>query len=73
MPEGLRIGEEIHASAKAEAKVGNAMPIRNIPVGFTVHNVEITPGSGGKFARSAGTSVQLVAKTDDHATLQYAF
>ena len=46
------------------------MPFRNIPVGFTVHNVEITPGSGGKFARSAGTSVQLMAKTDEHATLK---
>ena len=44
--------------------------LRNIPVGFTVHNVEITPGSGGKFARSAGTSVQLVAKGDDYATLK---
>lgn len=70
MPEGLRVGEEIYAGAKAEAKVGNAMPIRSIPVGFTLHNVEITPGSGGKFARSAGTSVQLVAKTDEHATLR---
>ena len=40
-------------------QVGNALPLRNIPVGFMVHNVEITPGSGGKFARSAGTSAQI--------------
>ena len=46
------------------------MPLTNIPVGFTIHNVEITPGSGGKFARSAGTSVQLMAKTEEHATLK---
>ena len=50
--------------------MATALPIRNIPIGFTVHNVEITPESGGKFARSAGTSVQLVAKGDDHATLK---
>jgi large subunit ribosomal protein L2 len=70
MPEGLAVGDMVHASVKAEAKIGNCMPIRNIPVGFTVHNVELTPGSGGKFARSAGTSVQLMAKTDEYATLR---
>lgn len=70
MPEGLSVGSMVHASAKAEAKTGNCLPLRNIPVGFMVHNIEITPGSGGKFARSAGTSVQLLAKTDEHATLK---
>lgn len=70
MPEGLPIGSMVVAGEKAEAKVGNCLPLRNIPVGFTVHNIEITPGSGGKFARSAGTSVQYVAKTEDHATLR---
>ena len=55
---------------KADASVGNCLPLRNIPVGFMVHNIEITPGSGGKFARSAGTSVQLMAKTEEHATLK---
>ena len=58
------------AGEKVEAKVGNCLPLRNIPVGFMVHNIEITPGSGGKFARSAGTSVQFVAKTDEHATFK---
>lgn len=70
MPQGLQVGNEVMSGLKAEAKLGNAMPLRGIPVGFTVHNVEIVPGSGGKIARSAGTSVQLVAKTDDHATLK---
>lgn len=70
MPEGLSVGSTVMASDKAEAKVGNCLPLRNIPIGFTVHNIEITPGSGGKFARSAGTSVQFVAKTEEHATLR---
>ncbi len=70
MPEGLAIGDNVLAGQEVEPKLGNSLPVRNIPVGFTVHNVEITPNSGGKFARSAGTSVQLVAKTDSHATLR---
>ncbi len=70
MPQGLNIGDAVLAGTEVEAKVGNALPLRNIPVGFTIHNVEITPQSGGKFARSAGTSVQLVAKGDEHATLK---
>jgi large subunit ribosomal protein L2 len=70
MPEGLSVGSTVLASEKAEAKVGNCLPLKNIPIGFTVHNIEITPGSGGKFARSAGTSVQFVAKTEEHATLR---
>lgn len=70
MPEGMSVGDKVLASISAEAKTGNCMPLRNIPVGFIVHNVEITPGSGGKFARSAGTSVQYVAKTDEYATLK---
>jgi large subunit ribosomal protein L2 len=70
LPEGLKVGHEIIAGANVEAKPGNAMSLRSIPVGFTVHNIEIRPGSGGKIARSAGTSVQLMAKTDDHATLR---
>lgn len=70
MPEGLSIGDQIVAGVEVEAKLGNSLPIKNIPVGFTIHNVEITPNSGGKFARSAGTSVQLMAKTETHATLR---
>jgi large subunit ribosomal protein L2 len=70
MPEGLAIGHTIHAGTNAEPKVGNSLPLRNIPVGFTIHNVELNPGSGGTFARSAGAAVQLVAKGDDYATLK---
>jgi len=70
MPDGLAIGDSVLAGIGAEPKLGNSLPIRNIPVGFTVHNVEITPNSGGKFARSAGTSVQLMAKSESHATLK---
>lgn len=70
MPNGLQVGNSILASADAEAVTGNSMPLRSVPVGFTVHNVEIRPNSGGTFARSAGTSVQLMAKTDEYATLK---
>ena len=70
MPDKLKVGNTIVAATDAEAKVGNSMPLRVVPVGFTVHNVEIRPFSGGKLARSAGTSVQLMAKTEEHATLK---
>ncbi len=70
MPEGLRVGDVVMAGDSVEAKLGNCMPLKNIPVGFTVHNIEMFPGSGGKLARSAGSSVQFVAKTDEYATLR---
>lgn len=69
-PETLAVGDEVISSSKAEARVGNALPLRNIPLGFFVHNVELYPGRGGVFARSAGCSVQLVAKENDKATLK---
>ncbi|KKP29579.1 MAG: 50S ribosomal protein L2 [candidate division TM6 bacterium GW2011_GWF2_30_66] len=70
MPNDLKVGSKILASVNAEARVGNSMPIRAVPVGFFVHNVEVKPGSGGKFARGAGTSIQIVAKSETHATLK---
>lgn len=70
LPEGLKVGGKVIAGLNVEAKPGNAMTLRGIPVGFTVHNIEVSPGKGGKIARSAGTSVQLMAKTDEHATLR---
>lgn len=70
LPEGLKVGSKVVASENAEARIGNALPLRNIPVGFFVHNIEMTPGSGGKLVRSAGTAAQFVAKTDDYATLK---
>ncbi len=69
-PEGLSVGSEIIASVKAEAKVGNCMPLRSIPIGFFVHNVELYAGRGGTFARSAGCAIQLVAKENDKAVLK---
>src|SRR3990167_3519768 len=57
-PEGVEVGSIIVAGRTVEAKPGNCLPIRAIPVGFQIHNVEITPGSGGVFARSAGTTIQ---------------
>lgn len=70
LPDGLNVGDTIIASEKAEAKVGNSMPLSSIPVGFFVHNVEVCPGQGGKIARSAGTAVQLVAREGSRAVLK---
>lgn len=69
-PDDLKVGDTVIASAKAEAKVGNSLPLKDIPVGFFVHNVELYPGQGGKFARSAGTSVQLVGREAGRAILK---
>ena len=69
-PDGLQIGDKIIASGKAEAKVGNCLPVKDIPVGFFIHNVELQPGQGGKIARSAGASVQLVGKENGNAILK---
>jgi large subunit ribosomal protein L2 len=69
-PEGLKIGSFVKAGVDVEVKLGNCLPLRNIPIGFVVHNVEIRPNSGGKIARGAGTSVQLVGKEGLHAILK---
>jgi large subunit ribosomal protein L2 len=69
-PDKLTVGDTVISSESADPKVGNALPLRNIPDGFMVHNVEIRPGSGGAFARSAGTSVQIVGKSEGHVTLK---
>jgi large subunit ribosomal protein L2 len=69
-PKDLRVGDTVQSGPQAEIRPGNALPMRFIPVGTVVHNVELRPGGGGKMARSAGTSVQLVAKEGDFATLR---
>ena len=69
-PKGVAAGDEIRNGSSAPIKAGNAMPMRNIPVGTLIHNIEMKPGKGGQIARSAGSSVQLVARTGDHATLR---
>ena len=69
-PAGVKVGDTLASGPDAEIRAGNALPLRNIPVGTTVHNVEFRPGAGGKMARSAGSSVQLVAKEGDYAALR---
>ena len=69
-PEGLAVGDKVSNGSDAEIRNGCALPIRYIPVGTVIHNVELAPGGGGKLARSAGSSVQLVAKEGRYATLR---
>jgi large subunit ribosomal protein L2 len=69
-PKGLNVGDRVMSGQGADIKPGNAMPLRYIPVGTTVHNVELRPGQGGKIGRSAGIAVQLVAKDGAFATLR---
>ena len=69
-PRNVVVGDRLQSGQGAEIRPGNALPMRYIPVGTTVHNVELKPGGGGKMARAAGTSVQLVAKEGDYATLR---
>jgi large subunit ribosomal protein L2 len=61
-PVGIKVGDLLESGSKAEIRVGNALPLRNIPTGTVVHAVELRPGGGAKMARSAGTSVQLMSK-----------
>src|ERR671914_579251 len=70
MPNRVKVGDIVQSGPSAEIRPGNALALRNIPVGTTVHNVELKPGAGGKMARSAGSSVQLVAKEGASATLR---
>jgi large subunit ribosomal protein L2 len=69
-PARLRVGATVESGPTADIKPGNALPLENIPTGTMVHNVELKPGQGGKMARSAGSSVQLVAKDAGHAVLR---
>ena len=69
-PKGLEVGAHVSSGQGSDIKPGNALPLRYIPVGTTVHNVELRPGQGGKIARSAGMAVQLVAKEGEYATLR---
>src|SRR6478672_1444384 len=69
-PNRLTVGMTVESGTGAEIAVGNALPLRSMPVGTVVHNVELQPGRGGQLARSAGTGVQLMAKEGDYATLR---
>jgi len=69
-PKGLNVGDHVQSGQGSDVKPGNAMPMRFMPVGTVVHNVELRPGGGGKMARSAGMAVQLVAKDGQFATVR---
>lgn len=69
-PNGLQVGTKLMNGPEAEIKVGNCLPLQNIPVGTQVHNIELYPGRGGQFVRSAGNSAQLMAKEGKYATLR---
>jgi large subunit ribosomal protein L2 len=66
-PNGIKLGEVLTSGPQVEIKVGNAMPLSSIPVGTFVHNIELRPGKGGQIGRSAGASIQLMAKEGKNA------
>ncbi|MCL0100418.1 50S ribosomal protein L2, partial [Peptococcaceae bacterium] len=69
-PHGLQVGQMVESGPDADIKVGNALPLANIPVGTIIHNIELYPGHGGQLVRSAGTSAQLMAKEGKYATIR---
>jgi large subunit ribosomal protein L2 len=69
-PLGLKVGDRIANGDLSQTRIGDSMPLRDIPVGTTIHNVELTPGKGGQLVRSAGVSAQLLAKEGKYATVR---
>lgn len=69
-PEGLKVGDRIIAGEKVEIKVGNALPIKNIPVGTFIHNIELKPGKGSILTRSAGSFAQIISREDSFAHIK---
>lgn len=69
-PDGLKVGDSVMSGPGSEIKVGNALPLKEMPLGSFVHNVELKPGKGGQLGRSAGTSLQLMAREGDYAQLK---
>jgi len=69
-PNGLKVGDTVVAGENVDILPGNALPLKNIPLGTMIHNVELRPGGGGQVARGAGSAVQLIAKEGDYATVK---
>ncbi len=69
-PKGLKVGDVITSGPDADIKVGNALPLENIPVGTVIHNIELKPGKGGQLVRAAGTSAQLLGKEEAYVTIR---
>lgn len=69
-PKGLKVGDKVMSGSNAEIRVGNALPLKDIPLGSVVHNVEMRPGKGGQIGRSAGAEIQVMAKEGKYATLK---
>ncbi len=70
LPHGLKVGDVVVSGTEAEARIGNALPIANVPLGTTIHNIELVPGKGGQIVRSAGASAQLLAKEGESAQVR---
>ncbi|MCK0473327.1 50S ribosomal protein L2 [Halalkalibacter sp. APA_J-10(15)] len=69
-PKGLKVGVTIESGPEADIKVGNALPLKNIPVGTVIHNIELKPGKGGQLVRSAGAEAQLLGKEGDYVLVR---
>src|SRR5215207_2483569 len=69
-PLGIQVGDTVVSGPEAPIRVGNALPLRNIPTGTQIHNIELSPGKGGQLCRSAGTSAQLMAKSESYAQVR---
>ncbi|MBS3132285.1 50S ribosomal protein L2 [Candidatus Woesearchaeota archaeon] len=69
-PEGIRVGDGVVAGNEAEANIGNVIPLKNIPEGTSIYNIELRPGDGGKFVRASGTFARIVAKMADKVVIQ---
>lgn len=71
-PKGLKVGMEVYSGPESDIKVGNSLPLINIPVGTFIHNIELKPGKGGQMIRSAGTSAQILGREDKYVLVRLA-
>ena len=69
-PKGLKVGDVVESGVNADIKIGNTLPIMNIPVGTIIHNIELRPGKGGQLARSAGSSAQILGREDKYVLIR---